>query len=114
MSQKKKWMTKVDLPRVECGKVMVNLTDSQKYGAIFGGAFVIAGIILSTLVFPFWNLIREDVFEEVEIISSSNGKCYAHTSDNIPKTIENCNLEPGTKVTIKFGEGLAWASIIES
>ena len=92
---------------------MVELTDSQKQGAIFGGAFIIAGIILSTVVFPFWNLIREEVFEEVEIISSSNGICYANTSDLIPKTIDNCDLEPGTLVTIKFGEGLAWASIAE-
>jgi len=92
---------------------MVELTDSQKQGAIFGGAFIIAGIILSTVVFPFWNLIREEVFEEVEIISNSNGICYANTSDLIPKTIDNCDLESGTLVTIKFGEGLAWASIVE-
>ena len=92
---------------------MVELTDSQKQVAIFGGAFIIAGIILSTVVFPFWNLIREEVFEEVEIISSSNGICYANTSDLIPKTIDNCDLESGTLVTIKFGEGLAWASIVE-
>ena len=93
---------------------MVELSDSQKYGAVFGGAIIIAGIVLSTVVFPFWNLIRDDVFEEVEILTSSNGVCYANTSDNIPKTIENCNLEPGTKVTIKFGEGLAWATIVEN
>ncbi len=92
---------------------MVELSDSQKQGAIFGGAFIIAGIILSTVVFPFWNLIREEIFEEVEIISSSNGICYANTSDLIPKTIDNCDLESGTLVTIKFGEGLAWASIVE-
>ena len=91
---------------------MVELSDSQKYGAIFGGAIIIAGLILSTLVFPFWNLIREDVFEETEILSSADGKCYAITSDDIPKTIEDCNLEPGTPVTIKFGEGLAWATIV--
>lgn len=113
MYQKKKWMVKVGFQRVECGKLMVELTDSQKYGAIFGGAFIMAGIVLSTVVFPFWNLIREDVFEEVEIISNSDGVCYANTSDNIPKTIQNCNLVPGTMVTIKFGEGLAWASIVE-
>ena len=93
---------------------MVELTQSQKHGAIFAAAFIIAGIVLSTVVFPFWNLIRADVFEEVEIISSSDGICYANTSDNIPKTIENCNLQPGTMVTIKFGEGLAWATIVES
>ena len=95
-------------------KQMVELTESQKYGAIFGGAIIIAGIVLSTIIFPFWNLIRADVFEEVEIISTSNGVCYANTSDNIPKTIENCNLSPGTLVTIKYGEGLAWATIFES
>jgi len=92
---------------------MVELTNSQKHGAMFGGAFIIAGIILSTVVFPFWNLIREDVFEEVEIISNFNGVCYANTSDQIPKTIDNCDLEPGVIVTIKFGQGLAWASIVE-
>jgi hypothetical protein len=92
---------------------LVELTDSQKYGAMFGGAFIMAGIVLSTVVFPFWNLIRDDVFEEVEILSNSNGICYANTLDKIPKTIENCNFEPGTIVTIKFGEGLAWATIIE-
>jgi len=89
----------------------MELTQSQRYGVIFGGAFLLAGIVLSTVVFPFWNLIREDVFEEVEILSSSDGTCYANTSDIIPKTISNCDLKPGTIVTIKYGEGLAWATI---
>ena len=91
---------------------MVILTDSQKYGAIFGGAFILAGIILATVVFPFWNLIREDVFEEATILSNSDGKCYATTSDHIPKTIDNCELEPGTSVMLKFGRDLAWATIV--
>jgi len=90
----------------------MELTDSQKYGAIFGGAFVAAGLVLSILVFPFWNLIREDVFEEIELLSNVDGVCYVNTSDNIPKTIKNCDLQPGTLVTVKFGEGLAWATIV--
>lgn len=90
----------------------MELTDSQKYGAIFGGAFVAAGLVLSLLVFPFWNLIREDVFEETELLSNVDGVCYVDTSDNIPKTIRNCDLQPGTLVTVKFGEGLAWATIV--
>ncbi len=90
----------------------MELTDSQKYGAIFGGAFVADGLVLSILVFPFWNLIREDVFEETEILSNVDGVCYVDTSDNIPKTIRNCDLQPGTLVTVKFGEGLAWATIV--
>jgi len=90
----------------------MELTDSQKHGAIFGGAFVAAGLVLSILVFPFWNLIREDVFEETEILSNVDGVCYVNTSDNIPKTIKNCDPPPGTLVTVKFGEGLAWATIV--
>jgi len=92
---------------------LIELSDSQKHGALFVGAFIVAGIVISTMVFPFWNLIREDVFEEVEIISSTEGVCYADTSDIIPKTIKNCDLESGTFVTIKYGEGLAWATIVE-
>lgn len=79
---------------------------------MFGGGLVAAGIVLSTVVFPFWNLIREEVTEEVKILRSQNGVCYVETSDDIPKTIRNCNLEPGTEVTIKFGQGLAWAEIV--
>ena len=94
-----------------CGKKLVEINDSKKYGLIFGGAIGSAVLVMSTVVFPFWNLIREDVFEEVEILSSSNGICYANSVDNIPKEIRDCNLEPGTKVTIKYGEGLAWATI---
>ncbi|MCV0392455.1 MAG: hypothetical protein K5790_04075 [Nitrosopumilus sp.] len=90
----------------------MELSSSQKAGLVFGGAFVVAGIVLSTLVFPFWNLIREDVFEEVVILSNDNGVCYIETSDSIPKIIENCNLNPGDTATIKFGQGLAWASIV--
>jgi len=73
----------------------------------------VAGVVLSTLVFPFWNLIREDVYEDVVILTNDNGVCYVETLDNIPKTIENCNLQAGDKTTIKFGEGLAWATIVE-
>lgn len=90
----------------------MELNSSQKAGMVFGGAFVVAGIVLSTLVFPFWNLIREDVYEEVTILTNDDGVCYVETSDSIPKTIENCNLNQGDTTTIKFGEGLAWASIV--
>ncbi len=83
-------------------------------GLVFGGAFAVAAIVLSTMVFPFWHLIREDVYEEVIILTNDAGVCYVETDDSIPKTIENCNLKAGDKVTIKFGQGLAWAKIIES
>lgn len=91
----------------------MEINHSKKYSLIFAGAIIGAGIVLSTLVFPFWNLIRADVFEEVEILSNSNGICYVQTKDDIPKTIEDCTLEPGTITTIKYGEGLAWAKIVD-
>ena len=90
----------------------MELSSSQKSGLVFGGALLAAGIVLSTLVFPFWNLIREDVYEDVVILTNDNGICYVQTVDNIPKTIENCTLDTGDSVTIKFGKGLAWATIV--
>ena len=92
----------------------MELTDGQRYGAIFGGALVVAGIVLATVVFPFWNLIREDVTEQVVILSNMDGTCYVETSDDIPKTIEGCEAAPGERVTIRFGEGLAWATVVRA
>ena len=90
----------------------MELSDGQKYAVIFLGSLAVAGIVLGTLVFPFWNFIREDVVEEVEIFSSADDNCYVDTLDGIPKTIENCNLKEGTSVTIKYGDGLPWATIV--
>ena len=42
----------------------MKLSSSQQQALVFGGAFLTAGIVLSTMVFPFWHLIREDVFED--------------------------------------------------
>lgn len=91
----------------------MELSSSQKSSLVFVGAFVLAGIVLSTLVFPFWNLIREDIYEEVIILNNDDGICYVETSDTIPKIIEDCTLQPGDVATIKFGKGLAWATIVE-
>ena len=92
----------------------MELSDGQKYAIVFLGSLLVAGIVLSTLVFPFWNLIREDIIEEVEIFRSADGNCYVDTVDGIPKTIKNCNLKQGTIVTITYGHGLPWAKIVAS
>ena len=91
----------------------MELSSGQKSSLIFVGAFVAAGIVLSTLVFPFWNLIREDNYEKVTILTNDDGICYVETIDAIPKVIEDCELKSGDVATIKFGEGLAWATIVE-
>jgi hypothetical protein len=90
----------------------MELSSSQKAGLVFGGAFLVAGIVLSTMIFPFWHLIREDVFEDVVILTNDDGICYVETIDDVPKTIKDCNLNPGDKTIIKFGKDLAWASIV--
>jgi hypothetical protein len=86
--------------------------DSKKHGLMFLFIFITAAVVISTVVFPFWNLIREDVYEEVEILLNERGKCYADTLDEVPKTISNCDHEIGDIVTIKFGKGLANAVIV--
>ena len=48
----------------------MKLSSSQQQALVFGGAFLTAGIVLSTMVFPFWHLIREDVFEDVIILAN--------------------------------------------
>jgi len=83
-------------------------------GFVFGGAFAVAALVLSTAVFPFWNLIREDVFEEVVILKNDQGTCYVETKDMIPKIIQKCELQSGDKVMIKFGRGLAWATVVQT
>ncbi len=91
---------------------MEEMKDSKKYGLMFLFIFIAAFIIMATLLFPFWNLIREDVYEEVEILLNERDKCYVDTSDNIPKTIDNCIHKIGDIVTIKYGKDLAYAEIV--
>ena len=88
------------------------MKDSKKHALMFLFTFIAAAVILGTVIFPFWNLIREDVYEEVEILLNERDKCYVDTSDNIPKTIDNCIHKIGDIVTIKYGKDLAYAEIV--
>ena len=91
---------------------MEEMKDSKKHALMFLFTFIAAAVIIGTVIFPFWNLIREDVYEEVEILLNERDKCYVDTSDNIPKTIDNCIHKVGDIVTIKYGKDLAYAEII--
>ena len=91
---------------------MEEMNDSKKHALVFLFTFIAAAVIIGTVIFPFWNLIREDVYEEVEILLNERDKCYVDTSDNIPKTIDNCIHKVGDIVTIKYGKGLAYAEIV--
>jgi predicted nucleic-acid-binding protein len=91
---------------------MEEMNDSKKHALMFLFTFIAAAVIIGTVIFPFWNLIREDVYEEVEILLNERDKCYVDTSDNIPKTIDNCIHKIGDIVTIKYGKDLAYAVIV--
>ena len=73
----------------------MELSDGQKYAIMFLGSLAVAGVVLSTLVFPFWNFIREDITEEVEIFQSADGNCYVDTIDGIPKLLKTVILNLG-------------------
>ena len=47
---------------------MEEMNDSKKHALMFLFTFIAAAVIIGTVIFPFWNLIREDVYEEVEIL----------------------------------------------
>jgi len=91
---------------------MEEMKDSKKHALMFLFTFIAAAVIIGTVIFPFWNLIRADVYEEVEILLNERDKCYVDTSDNIPKTIDNCIHKVGDIVTIKYGKDLAYAEIV--
>ncbi len=91
----------------------MEISESKKHMIIFLGAIAGAGIVIATLVFPFWNLIREDVYEDTTILASADGVCYADSADGVPKTISGCDVPVGTNVTIVYGKDLAWARIAE-
>ena len=90
----------------------MEMNDSKKHALMFLFTFIAAAVIIGTVIFPFWNLIRADVYEEVEILLNERDKCYVDTSDNIPKTIDNCIHKVGDIVTIKYGKDLAYAEIV--
>jgi hypothetical protein len=66
------------------------------------GAIAAAVIIMSTIVFPFWNLIPDMITEKVKVVYVEAGKCTAETNDgyvirNIP-----CNAKIGDNITTSY------------
>jgi hypothetical protein len=67
------------------------------FGAIAG-----AIIVMSTIVFPFWNLIPSMVTEKLKVVYVEAGKCTAETNDgylirNIP-----CTAKIGDNITASY------------
>ncbi|MDI1495282.1 MAG: putative membrane protein [Cenarchaeum symbiont of Oopsacas minuta] len=89
------------------------MEQDRKHAIIIGGVFLAVGLVMATVVFPFWNLIREDIYEEVIILANDDGTCYAESYDLTAKTISDCTAHKGDVVNIKYGRDLAWAVIVE-
>lgn len=66
------------------------------------GAIVGAVVVMSTIVFPFWNLIPNMVTETLKVVYVEGGKCTAETNDgylirNIP-----CTAKIGDNITASY------------
>lgn len=89
-------------------------TSTRNLLIIFGLVAAGAAIFVAVAVFPATNLIRETMTAEGVIASSSKGQCVVDTPDGIPKTIKDCELPVGTKVTVSFQEGMYEAKIVSA
>ena len=68
------------------------------------GSIIAAIVIMSTIVFPFWNLIPSMITEKVKVVYlEGGGKCTVETSDgfNIPGIPCN-NAKVGDNITATY------------
>ncbi len=68
---------------------------------IFGG-IAAAIAVMTTIVFPFWNLIPNMVTETVTVKAVDQGGCYVQTHDGFVIKIPPCNAQPGQNITATF------------
>lgn len=59
-------------------------------------------IVMTTAVFPFWNLIPRMVTEEVQVKAVDQSGCYVQTHDGFVIHIPPCNAKPGDNITATF------------
>lgn len=78
------------------------------FGILGGGA----AVFIALVVFPAGNLVRETVTAEGIVMASSNGECVVDTPDQIPKTVKNCDLPAGSRVTVSFQKGMYEATLV--
>jgi len=68
---------------------------------IFGGIAAAVGI-MTTAIFPFWNLIPRMVTEVVQVKAADQSGCYVQTHDGFVVKIPPCNAKPGQNITATF------------
>jgi hypothetical protein len=73
---------------------------NEKY--LIGGAIAAAIIVMSVAVFPFWNLIPNNVTETVKVVLVEESGCTAETHDGFDVKIGPCNAKAGDNITVSF------------
>jgi hypothetical protein len=73
---------------------------NEKY--LIGGAIAAAIIVMSVVVFPFWNLIPNNVTETVKVVLVEESGCTAETHDGFDVKIGPCNAKAGDNITASF------------
>lgn len=65
-------------------------------------AAIAAFVIMSTVVFPVWNLFPRNVTETVRIVALDGTGCIVETLDHFVIKIDDCNGKPGSNITATF------------
>jgi hypothetical protein len=66
------------------------------------GSIAAAIVIMTTLVFPFWNLIPDMVTEKVKVVYVEAGKCTAETKDGFIIRNFPCDAKVGDNITASY------------
>jgi hypothetical protein len=69
---------------------------------IVAGAIAAAIIVMAVAVFPFWNLIPNNVTETVKVVLVDQTGCTAETHDGFDVKIGPCNAKVGDNITASF------------
>ena len=66
------------------------------------GAIAAAIIVMSTAVFPFWNLFPSMITEKVKVVYVDQSGCTVQTLDGYVVKIPPCNAKPGDNITASY------------
>lgn len=69
---------------------------------IIAGAIAAAIIVMAVAVFPFWNLIPNNVTETVKVVLVEESGCTVETHDGFNVKISPCNAKVGDTITASF------------
>lgn len=71
------------------------------------GAIAAAIIVMSTAVFPFWNLFPRMTTEKVKVVYVDSSGCTVETSTGLVVKIPPCNAKAGDNITATYDAKIA-------